>query len=66
MLSKKIFLQYHYIPVYKFKVFKKNIKLKNAENYYKSFISLPIYYDLTFKDQKKIIKFIKIFFEKFY
>lgn len=66
MLSKKIFLQYHYIPVYKFKIFKKNIKLKNAENYYKSFVSLPIYYDLTFKDQKKIIKFIKLFFEKFY
>jgi UDP-4-amino-4,6-dideoxy-L-N-acetyl-beta-L-altrosamine transaminase len=66
MLSKKIFIQYHYIPVYKFKIFNKKIKLKNTENYYTSFVSLPIYYDLSFKNQKKIVAFIKYFFEKNY
>jgi len=66
MLSKKIFVQYHYIPIYKFKIFNKKIKLRNAESYYKASVSLPIYYDLSFKDQKKIIMCIKAFFEKHY
>ena len=57
-------IQYHYIPVYKFSFFKKNVKLKKAENYYKSAVSLPIYYDLNIKNQMFIIKSIYQFFKK--
>ncbi len=64
MLKKKIMAQYHYIPVYKFSFFKKNVKLKKTENYYKSAISLPIYYDLNIKTQMYIIKSIYQFFKK--
>jgi len=64
MLKNKIFLQYHYIPIYKFKVFNGKFINKNSEIYYKSAISLPIYYGLTYKKQKYIVKKIKRFFEK--
>jgi len=58
----KIFFQYHYIPIYKFKVFNsKKTKYQNSEKYYKNTLSLPIYYNLNFEIQKKIIKKIKTF-----
>jgi dTDP-4-amino-4,6-dideoxygalactose transaminase len=62
----KINCQYHYIPIYKFKFFKgkKYNKKKyfiNSEYYYKNTISLPIYYNLSFKDQKKVVSAIKNF-----
>ncbi len=63
MLKKKIILQYHYIPVYRFKIFKDKAIKKYSEIYYKNTISLPIYYSLTFKKQKYIIDKIKMFFK---
>jgi dTDP-4-amino-4,6-dideoxygalactose transaminase len=62
-----IFCQYHYIPIYKFKLFNQKINLKNyrgAEFYYKHTISLPIFYDLNINLQKKIISKIKYFLNK--
>ena len=62
-----IFCQYHYIPIYKFKLFNQKINLNNykgAEFYYKNTISLPIFYDLNINFQKKIINKIKIFLNK--
>jgi dTDP-4-amino-4,6-dideoxygalactose transaminase len=62
-----IFCQYHYIPIYKFQFFNKKINLefyKGAETYYKNTISLPIYYNLDFNSQKKIITKIKFFFNQ--
>jgi len=59
-----IFCQYHYIPIYKFKLFDKKINLrfyKGAEIYYKNTISLPIFYNLSLILQKKIINKIKTF-----
>ena len=59
-----IFCQYHYIPIYKFKIFNQKINLnfyKGAEFYYKNTISLPIFYNLNIILQKKIISKIKIF-----
>jgi dTDP-4-amino-4,6-dideoxygalactose transaminase len=46
--KRNIFLQYHYIPLYKFKIFKlqNNINYPKAENFYKKAISFPIYYSL--------------------
>ena len=58
----KIFFQFHYIPIYKFKVFNsKRIKYKNTEYYYKNTVSLPIYFNLNLDLQSKIIKKIKFF-----
>jgi dTDP-4-amino-4,6-dideoxygalactose transaminase len=62
-----IFCQYHYIPIYKFKLFNQKINLNNykgAEFYYKNTISLPIFYDLNINFQKKIINKIKTFLNK--
>ena len=62
-----IFCQYHYIPIYKFKLFNKKINLnfyKGSEYYYKNTLSLPIYYNLDIIYQKKIINKIKYFLTK--
>ena len=63
-LRNKIFLQQHYIPIYKFKIYKKNLILKYSEEYFKSCISFPIYYNLKYKDLRKIINLIKYFINK--
>jgi len=60
--------QYHYIPIYKFNLFKKKLDLnfyKEAEYYYKNVFSLPIYYNLNFNLIDKIVKKIKFFFLKY-
>jgi dTDP-4-amino-4,6-dideoxygalactose transaminase len=62
-----IFCQYHYIPIYRFKVFNQKISLssfKGAESYYKNTISLPIFYGLNINFQRKIINKIKFFLNK--
>ena len=64
MLKKKIILQYHYIPIYKFTVFNDKYIGKNAEHYYQSSISLPIYYGLRYHEQTKVIRHLKFFFKK--
>jgi len=59
-----IIAQYHYIPIYKFKVYnKKKPKLNDTEIYFKNTISLPIYVNLMKKDQNKIIRIIKNYFK---
>jgi dTDP-4-amino-4,6-dideoxygalactose transaminase len=55
--KKGILCQYHYIPIYKFKIFRDKIKKNsfiNSENYHKNALSLPIFYKLSFLDVKKI------------
>ena len=66
--SNNIFFQYHYIPIYKFKLFDNRINLKfykGAEIYYKSTVSIPIFYNLTPVKQKLIIQKFISFFKKF-
>lgn len=63
MLNKNINLQYHYIPIYKFKIFKDKYISKKTEVYYKTAVSLPIYYDLNKKQLNLIISSIKNFFK---
>ena len=63
----KIFCQFHYIPIYKFKLFNQKINLKSykgAEFYYRNTISLPIFYDLNINLQRKIMNKIKFFLNK--
>ena len=65
MVQKKIILQYHYIPIYKFKIGSKfKGSFRNAETYYKNTVSLPIHYNLSVKDQDRVIKEIKIFINR--
>ena len=64
MLKRRIVIQYHYIPIYKFKIFREKYISYKAEKYYKSTISLPIFYGLSSRKQNEIIKYIKNFFSK--
>jgi dTDP-4-amino-4,6-dideoxygalactose transaminase len=59
--KKKIYCQYHYIPIFFFKNFiLKNSKiLQNSYEYYNQAVSFPVYYDLKIKDLYKIITEIK-------
>lgn len=71
MLKANIALQYHYTPIFMYKnIFKdyNETEIKKyfpgSLNYYKTCVSLPLYYDLSIKSIKyitnKISKFIKI------
>ena len=62
MKKNNVIVQQHYIPIYKFKLFNGNYMNTNSENYFKSSISLPIYYNLKKKTQLHIINLIKKFF----
>lgn len=60
LMKKKILVQQHYIPIYKFSVFNKKFKnFSGSEKYFKRSISLPIYVNLNSKNQNKVIKVIK-------
>ena len=60
-----IFAQYHYIPIYKFKIFnEKKRYFPGAENYFNNSVSIPIFVNLSNKEQNKIIKVIKNYFRR--
>jgi dTDP-4-amino-4,6-dideoxygalactose transaminase len=62
-----ILCQYHYIPIYKFKLFSKKINLNNykgSEFYYRNSLTLPIFYNLGFNYQNRILSQIKIFLNR--
>ena len=57
-----IYLQQHYIPIYKlisYKIAKKNFP--NTEKYFEQSVSLPIHFDISVKDINKVVKEIKNF-----
>jgi len=60
MRNRGIGVQVHYIPIYRQplyrKIIKENIFCRNAESYYQSSVSLPIYYDLKSSEQDFIIE----------
>ena len=64
LLKNKIIAQFHYIPLYKFSIFKNKLKYKNSEKYYSSTVSVPIFHELDENNQLKIIKKIKNFINK--
>ena len=64
MLKNKVIVQYHYIPIYKFRINKKKLKLIGTENYFNSAISLPVFFELSLKQQMYIIKTVYKFFKK--
>ena len=65
----KIYVQIHYIPIYKQPYYKKNFNFKkenfpNSEKYYSQAISIPIFFNLSIKKQYQVIKLINSFFSK--
>jgi len=60
---------FHYLPLHKSKYFernyKKNIKLVNSESFSNRIIRLPIFYDLSIKEIKRICYLIHSFFVKY-
>ncbi len=64
MKNQKIYLQYHYKPIYKFRIFKDKFIGKNSEKFYNNTLSLPIYFNLSKKEQLYVIKSIQKFFSK--
>ncbi len=61
--KKNINLQVHYIPLYNQPFIKKHFfynkkNLINSQNFYESEISLPIFYNLTLKDQNYVVNTI--------
>ena len=60
----KILAQYHYIPLYKFSFYKnKKFYLKGSEAYYKTKISLPIFFHYSQSQQNYVLSKIKSFFD---
>ena len=59
--KKKINLQIHYKPAYKFKIYKKfdSKKYVNSDIFYDQTVSLPIYFNLSNKELQYIVKNIK-------
>lgn len=67
--SKGLFVQLHYIPIYRHPYYKKKFKFDikkfpNSENYYSTAFSIPIYFSLDKKKQFKIVNLINSFFKK--
>jgi dTDP-4-amino-4,6-dideoxygalactose transaminase len=66
--KEKIYCQYHYIPIYRFKIFDKKMNVQSypgSECYYKNAISMPMYYNLTKKQQNKILIKLVFFLKNF-
>ena len=65
MAKNKIYLQVHYIPIYRHPFFKRfNFKISNftnCEKFYKNIFSLPMHLNLTFKDIDFICKKLSTF-----
>ncbi len=67
-LKNKFLVNSHYIPIHTHPYYiKKGFKkgdFRVSENYYQETISIPIFFDLKFSDQLKVIKIIKNFVKK--
>ena len=64
LVKNNIYAQQHYIPIYKFKIYKKiSNHFSGSEKYFKNSVSIPIFFNLNNDDQNKIIKIIKNYFK---
>lgn len=63
-----IYSQVHYIPVLQHPFYNDHFQninnFPNAQKYYEECLSIPLYYELTFEDQKKVIDKLKGFLIK--
>lgn len=64
LIKHKILAQQHYIPIYKFKIYKESGKyFPGSKKYFKNSLSIPIFVNLSLKKQDQIIKTIKRYFK---
>jgi dTDP-4-amino-4,6-dideoxygalactose transaminase len=71
MLKNNIVCQYHYIPIFKFLIYKRDktngiIDFTNSKKYQSNSVSLPIFYGLTFREINRICEKISLFVSKKY
>jgi dTDP-4-amino-4,6-dideoxygalactose transaminase len=65
LYTRQVGTQLHYLPIIEHPYYKKYKKkflineLKNAYDYYNQCLTLPLYYSLTFKEQKKIVNSLR-------
>ena len=59
--KKNIFPQFHYKPLNMYSFYKKKELYVGAEKYFKSSLSIPLYYGIKKNEQKYILKNIKKF-----
>ena len=65
LVRHNILAQQHYIPIYKFKIYTENAyNFSGSDEYFKNSISIPIFVNLSIKQQNKIIKTIKNYFKR--
>jgi dTDP-4-amino-4,6-dideoxygalactose transaminase len=61
--ANNIFVNLHYIPIYKHPYFYKNTSLVNAEQHYELALSLPIFPIVSEKDLSNVVQNISEFYE---
>ena len=60
LINNNVMAQQHYIPIYKFSIYdEKSIVFPGSEKYFNNSISIPIFTNLSNKNQNKVIKIIK-------
>ena len=65
LVKHNILPQQHYIPIYKFKIYRENVyNFFGSSEYFKNSISIPIFVNLSIQQQNKIIKTIKNYFKR--
>lgn len=64
-IKKNVFLQQHYIPIYKFKFFKNSQKNKffGSDYYFNRSVSIPIHQNLNKRDLNKVLSLFKKYFK---
>ena len=61
----RIISQQHYIPIYKFSIYKeRKFNFSGSDKYFSNSVSIPIFVSLSEKEQNKIISIIKNYFTK--
>ena len=65
LIDNNIMAQQHYIPIYKFSIYnEKTISFLGSEKYFNNSISIPIFTNLSDKNQNKVIRIIKIYLKE--
>lgn len=64
LIENGISVNLHYIPIYRHPFFNRDLRLKGAEEFYKSALSLPIFPKIRKAELHKILKKIEYFFSE--
>ena len=65
LYENKIISQQHYIPIYKFSIYKEGkFNFPGSDKYFKNSVSIPIFVNLNNKEQNKVVSIIKNYFKR--